>query len=181
MAASSAEAFATPLGLVPVDTEAVIGICSLLHVGMVEEAHAQEHSLEVHLPFLQVVLNDFKIVPLVVGGRSDADLAKVIAQLWGGLETRFVISSDLSHYHDYATAWEMDWATSRAIEELRPEDISESQACGRIPIRGLLRAALQHGLHACTVDLRNSGDTAGPRHQVVGYGAFVLEEPSGSG
>jgi MEMO1 family protein len=176
VAASSAEAFATPLGLVPVDTEAVAGICSLAQVGVRDEAHAREHSLEVHLPFLQVVLNDFKIVPLVAGDVSDAGLAEVIGALWGGLETRLVISSDLSHYHDYATAREMDWATSRAVEALRPENISESQACGRLPICGLLRAARQHGLDARMVDLRNSGDTAGPRNSVVGYGAFVFED-----
>ena len=145
---------------------------------MLDEAHACEHSLEVHLPFLQVVLRDFQIVPLVVGNASEADVAEVIAALWGGPETRFVISSDLSHYLSYAEAREMDSATSRAIEQLRPEEISETQACGRIPICGLLRAARQHGLRAQTVDLRNSGDTAGPRNQVVGYGAFVLAEES---
>ena len=181
LAASSAEAFATPLGLVPVDTGVVRRICSLPQVSPLDEAHAREHSLEVHLPFLQVVLNNFKIVPLVVGDASDADVAEVIAALWGGPETRFVISSDLSHYHRYAEARKLDLATSRAIEQLHPEAISEPQACGRIPIRGLLRAARQHGLRARTVDLRNSGDTAGPRNQVVGYGAFVLEEPAASG
>ena len=89
------------------------------------------------------MLNNFKIVPLVVGDASDADVAEVIAALWGGPETRFVISSDLSHYHRYAEARKLDLATSRAIEQLHPEAISEPQACGRIPIRGLLRAARQ--------------------------------------
>lgn len=182
LAATSAEAFATPLGLVPVDTDAVRQICSLPQVSLLDEAHAREHSLEVHLPFLQIVLDDFKIVPLVTGNVTDWQVAEVIATLWDGPETRFVISSDLSHYHDYAEARELDFATSQAIEKLRPEEIGEPQACGRIPICGLLRAARQHGLRARTVDLRNSGDTAGPRSQVVGYGAFVFEdEPSDPG
>ncbi|MGA2176129.1 MAG: AmmeMemoRadiSam system protein B [Verrucomicrobiota bacterium] len=175
LAASSAEAFATPIGLVPVDTDAVRQICALPQVIVLDEAHAREHALEVQLPFLQVVLGDFRIVPLVVNEAGDEAVARVIDALWGGPETRFVISSDLSHYHAYSSAQELDSVTRRAIEELRPQDIEEEQACGRIPIRGLLRAARQHHLRARAVDLRNSGDTAGPRSQVVGYGAFVFE------
>ena len=176
LAASSADAFETPLGLVPVDTDAVRRICSLPQVSLLDEAHAREHSLEVLLPFLQIALDDFKIVPLVTGSATDLQVAEVIAALWGGPETRFVISSDLSHYLEYSEARALDLATSRAIEELRPEEILESQACGQIPIRGLLHAAREHGLRARTMDLRNSGDTAGPRSEVVGYGAFVFEE-----
>ena len=176
LAASSAEAFATPLGSVPVDAEASHEIRSLPQVVVLDPAHADEHSLEVHLPFLQIVLDDFKIVPLIVGDASDEEVGQVIDRLWGGPETRFVISSDLSHYYDYGTAQRLDRATADAIEQLRPEDINEDQACGRIPVRGILCAAREHGLHARTVDLRNSGDTAGPRHQVVGYGAWAFEE-----
>ena len=157
------------------DTEAVGRICALPQVTVLDAAHAREHSLEVQLPFLQVVLGDFQIVPLVVGKAADEEVAGVIDALWGGPETRFVISSDLSHYQAYSRARELDAATGRAIEQLRPQDIAEAQACGRVPIRGLLRAARQHGLCARTVDLRNSGDTAGPRSQVVGYGAFVFD------
>ena len=176
LAAAGAEAFTTPLGLVPVDTEAVRQACRLRQVSVLDEAHAREHSLEVQLPFLQTVLDDFKIVPLLTGDVTDAQVAEVITALWGGPETCFVISSDLSHYCSYAVARELDLATSRAIEHLRPGRVAETQACGHIAICGLLRAALQHHLHARTVDLRNSGDTAGPRHEVVGYGAFVFEE-----
>ena len=174
LAAAGAEAFATPLGLVPVDTEAVGRICALPQVMVLDAAHAREHSLEVQLPFLQVVLGDFQIVPLAVGEADEEEVARVIEALWGGPETRLVISSDLSHYHTSAQAREWDAATGRAVEQLRPQDIAEEQACGRVPICGLLRAARQHGLCARTVDLRNSGDTAGPRSQVVGYGAFVF-------
>jgi hypothetical protein len=176
LATTSAETWVTPLGTIPVDTAAIQQIRPLRQVSVLDQAHAYEHSLEVHLPFLQVVLADFRIVPLVVGDASDKDVAEVIAALWDGDETRFVISSDLSHYHDYATARELDTATAHAIESLKPQDIGEEQACGRIPIRGLLRAARTHGLHVRTVDLRNSGDTAGPRDQVVGYGAWAFEE-----
>jgi AmmeMemoRadiSam system protein B len=178
LAASGCEAFATPLGLVPVDLEVIRQICSLPQVAILDGAHVHEHSLEVQLPFLQVVLTDFKIVPLVVGEATEQQVAGVIDVLWAGPETRFVISSDLSHYHDYADAQELDSLTSRAIEQLRPQDIAEEHACGRIPIRGLLHSARRHGLRARLVDLRNSGDTAGPRHEVVGYGAFVFQ-PAG--
>ena len=176
LATVSAESFATPLGLVPVDTDAVREICSLPQVCILDETHAREHSIEVHLPFLQALLNDFKIVPLAVGDASDEEVAAVIDALWDGPSTRFVISSDLSHYHEYTRAKELDSFTSRAIEGLRPEDITEEHACGRVPIRGLLESARRHGLHAHTVDLRNSGDTAGSHSEVVGYGAFVFEE-----
>jgi AmmeMemoRadiSam system protein B len=176
LAASSAEAFATPLGPVPVDAEGVRELLSLSQVAVLDQAHAYEHSLEVHLPFLQVVLADFKIVPLVVGDASDEEVAEVIEALWGGDETRFVISSDLSHYLDYTTAQKLDQATARAIESLKPQNVGVEQACGRIPVRGLLHAARRHGLRVRTADLRNSGDTAGPRHQVVGYGAWTFEE-----
>jgi len=176
LAAASAQAFATPLGLVPVELEAVGRICALPQVMVLDQAHAREHSLEVQLPFLQVALGDFQIVPLLLNNAADEVVDRVLDALWGGPETCWVISSDLSHYHAYASAREMDAATSRAIEQLRPQDITEDQACGRVPICALLRAARRHGLRARTVDLRNSGDTAGQRSQVVGYGAFVFEE-----
>jgi len=175
LATTSPEAWATPLGTVPVDTEAVRKITTLPQVRIVDKAHAREHSLEVHLPLLQVVLDEFRIVPLVVGEAEEEEVAQVIETLWGGDETRFVISSDLSHYYDYASARELDASTARAIELLRPQEIGREQACGRLPIQGMLRAATAHGLRAETVDRRNSGDTAGPRSEVVGYGAWVFE------
>jgi len=176
LATTSAEIWATPLGAIPVDTAAVRELRPLPHVSVLDEAHAHEHSLEVHLPFLQIVLADFKIVPMVVGDASDQQVSEVLEKLWGGPETLIVISSDLSHYQDYETANRMDRATAKAVEKLRPEDIGEEQACGRIPMRGLLRAARSHGLRVRTVDLRNSGDTVGPRSEVVGYGAWAFEE-----
>jgi AmmeMemoRadiSam system protein B len=176
LATSSAEAFATPLGLVPVDVEAVRAVRSLPQVSEMDEAHAHEHSLEVQLPFLQCVLGDFMLVPLAVGDATPEEISEVLDALWGGPETRFVISSDLSHYQDFQTARRLDRATAKAIEALKPAAIGEERACGRMPIRGLLQAARRHGLRARTVDLRSSGDTAGPRDKVVGYGAFVFEE-----
>jgi AmmeMemoRadiSam system protein B len=133
-----------------------------------------EHCLEVQLPFLQLVLDDFRIVPFLVGEAGTDEVAEVLERLWGGAETLIVISSDLSHYLDYDSAKRIDTETSRAIEALRPEAIGYNQACGRNPLNGLLREAQRHGLHARTLDLRSSGDTAGPRTQVVGYGAYAL-------
>jgi len=173
---SSAEAFATPLGNVQLDTECTRALAAVPQVVVLDEAHAYEHSLEVHLPFLQVVLDDFRLVPIVVGDAKDTEVADVIDKLWGGPETRIIISSDLSHYCDYKTAQELDRAAADAIERLCPDEISDEQACGAAPIRGMLHAAKRRGLRGRTVDLRNSGDTAGPRTRVVGYGAFVFEE-----
>lgn len=174
IAVSGMDAFATPLGRVPVDHEAVEQVRQLPGVGFLEQAHAQEHSLEVHLPFLQEVLGDFKLVPLVVGDAHPPEVGAVLEALWGGPETLIVISSDLSHYHDYQTARAMDRETSNAIEKLRFEDIGYDQACGRNPVNGLLWVARRKGLQCETLDLRNSGDTAGTRDQVVGYGAYVF-------
>lgn len=174
LAATGAEQFATPLGKVPIDKNAIEIIHDLPQVEVLDAAHVMEHSLEVQLPFLQEVLGEFSLVPLAVGDASSEEVAEVLEKLWGGPETLIVISSDLSHYHDYRTAQKMDLATSKAIESLRPEDIGYEQACGRIPISGLLLAAKKHGLRAQMIDLRNSGDTAGPRDEVVGYGAYVF-------
>jgi len=174
LACSRMAYFATPLGNIPVDKAAIDEISTLPQVSTLEHAHAQEHSLEVQLPFLQAVLGDFSVIPLVVGEASPEQVGEVLEKLWGGEETLIVISSDLSHYHDYETAQKMDKLTSQAIENLRPEDIHYEQACGRIPLSGLLQVARARGMHAQTVDLRNSGDTAGPRNQVVGYGAYVF-------
>ncbi len=174
LAASRMTHFITPLGPIPVDQPAIETIIALPQVSIVEQAHEQEHSLEVQLPFLQQVLSDFSIIPLVVGDASFDQVGEVLDKLWGGEETLIVISSDLSHYHDYETAQRMDQLTSQAIENLSPEEIDYEQACGRIPVNGLLHVARRRGLHAQTVDLRNSGDTAGSKSQVVGYGAYVF-------
>lgn len=176
LATSSAQAFATPLGEVCVDEPGVRQACQLRRVTVSDEAHREEHSLEVQLPFLQYVLEDFQIVPLLAVEATGNDVAEVIESLWGGPETRFVISSDLSHHHSYDEARRLDFVTSRNIEQLRANEIREEHACGWIPIRGLLGAARRRRLHVRTVDLRNSGDTAGPSDRVVGYGAFLFEE-----
>jgi len=175
LAATSAEYFSTPLGLVRIDQPAMDAILVLPQVRVMDEAHREEHSLEVQLPFLQSVLGaDFSLIPLVVGEADSDSVAEVIETLWGDRETLILISSDLSHYQDYHTAQRLDSATSRAIEQLNPQAIDYQQACGRNPVNGLLLAAQHHKLHAKTLDLRNSGDTAGSRDRVVGYGAYAF-------
>jgi hypothetical protein len=175
LALSSAQFFETPLGRVAVDAAAIAAIRTLPQVSVSDAAHEREHSLEVHLPFLQEVLGNFSLVPLVVGDAGPAEVGDVLERLWGGPETLIVVSSDLSHYHDYATAQLLDRATSHAIETLDGESISYHHACGRNPVAGLLHVARRKGLQAHTVDLRNSGDTAGARDSVVGYGAYVFK------
>jgi hypothetical protein len=174
LAAPCAEAFATPLGAVALDRGALAQAARLRQVGRSDPAHADEHSLEVQIPFLQRRLGSFELAPLVVGDAEPEQVDEVIEALWGGPETLVVVSSDLSHYLDYETARRIDARTTRAIEALAPERIDLDQACGCIPVQGLLLAARRHGLRARAVDVRNSGDTAGPRDRVVGYGAYVL-------
>jgi AmmeMemoRadiSam system protein B len=174
-ACSSADYFATPLGNVPLDRQSIEKLSRLPFVTELDQAHVLEHSLEVHVPFLQEVLGDFQLVPVVVGECSPEDVDQLLETLWGGDETLIVVSSDLSHYHDYDTAKQMDSATCRAIEALNYDAIDSYHACGVMPLRGLLYAAKKHGMRVTTVDCRNSGDTAGPRDQVVGYGSWVIE------
>ncbi|MDR3441186.1 AmmeMemoRadiSam system protein B [Telmatospirillum sp.] len=174
LAVPSVEAFETPLGRIPLDRPAIARLLQQPEVNVIDAAHAQEHSLEVHLPFLQTILHRFTLIPVVVGHASIEQVADAIGDVWGDGETLIVVSSDLSHYHDYDTARDMDSRTADAIERLDPESLEQDQACGRGPIAGLLRQAKLHGLQAETVDLRNSGDTAGPRDKVVGYGAWAF-------
>jgi MEMO1 family protein len=174
LAASSATVFQSPLGPVPVDKDALTRICKLPQVTILDSAHRREHSLEVHLPFLQIALAGFKLVPLVAGEATAEEVGSVLDELWGGDETCIVISSDLSHYHDYRTARQTDRETARLIEALSWKDLDGDQACGCRPIGGLLWAAKKRGLRCRAVDLRNSGDTSGTRDRVVGYGAFVF-------
>ncbi|MBD3669946.1 MAG: AmmeMemoRadiSam system protein B [Gammaproteobacteria bacterium] len=175
LALSSAQSFATPLGTILVDHGMDEALLKLPAVAILDEAHSREHSLEVHLPFLQVLLSDFELIPMVVGDAAPQEVAQVLEMLWGKEETLIVISSDLSHYHDYATARQRDQATTSAIEALRYEDLGFDDACGRNPIRGLLYYSRRHGLHGTAIDVRNSGDTAGPKDRVVGYGAYVFQ------
>ncbi|HRF71382.1 MAG TPA: AmmeMemoRadiSam system protein B [Accumulibacter sp.] len=173
LALPSTSGFATPLGVVPLDAAAIADIEALPQVVVSDAAHAMEHSLEVQLPFLQSVLDDFTLVPLAVGRALAAQVAEVLERLWGGDETLIVISSDLSHYLPYAVARETDAETARRIVALDPP-LDHQQACGATPVNGLLLAARRHGLQAQLIDLRNSGDTAGDRSRVVGYGAFAF-------
>ncbi len=172
LALPSVDGFATPLGVMPVDPGARGALRGLPQVVSSDRAHAGEHSLEVELPFVHEVLGDVAIVPIAVGDATDGEAAQVLERLWGGPETCVVISSDLSHYHRYATAQRLDEETARAIEQLEPEAIGRDQACGCVGVRAVLLVARAHGLTAERLDLRNSGDTAGARDGVVGYGAF---------
>ena len=175
LSVSSAEAFVTPLGNIFVDQEAVQKIIHLPFVEYIEQAHTFEHSLEVQLPFLQEVLDNFTIVPIVAGDATPDQVDQVLKALWGGDETLIVISSDLSHYHDYATAQQLDQSTTRMIEQLQYDQLNFDSACGRVPVSGLLKFAKEHSFNIKTIDLRNSGDTAGDKNRVVGYGAYVID------
>ncbi len=175
LALPSTQAFATPLGIVAVDREAVAAALALPQVSTSDMAHAFEHALEVQLPFLQIVLGEFRIVPFAVGDASPREVSDVIELLWGGPETLIVVSSDLSHYHRYDDARDIDRGTSDAILALAA-NLDHQQACGATPINGLLLAARRHGLRPELLDLRNSGDTAGDKSRVVGYASFAFSD-----
>ncbi len=176
LAATSAGAFETPLGTVPVDIAAVSKALTFPEVETRDEIHCRDHALEVQLPFLQVVLDRFQIIPLLVGRASATIVAELLEAFWDGGATLIVVSSDLSHYLSYVEARETDQATAEAIEGLDEQALEPRSACGRNAIAGLLQASRRHRLKCRTVDLRNSGDTAGRSDRVVGYGAFVFSD-----
>lgn len=176
LAVSGATHFSTPLGLIPIDIEAVKALQQVECVVQLDEAHSLEHSLEVQLPFLQEMLGSFKLIPLVAGDVSPEQVADVLERIWGGPETLIVISSDLSHYHHYETARKMDRITADAVQSFKPDQIGFEAACGRTGLNALLIVAKKRGLTIKLVDLRNSGDTAGTQEQVVGYGGWILSE-----
>ena len=152
---------------------------TLLQRGDVVEAdapHAQEHCLEVQLPFLQLLFDDFTLLPLVLGSIAPEHVAAALAQVWGDAATLVLVSSDLSHYHAYAQARQIDAATSAAILR-RETTLAGEQACGAVGINGLLHLAGQRQLAVSEIARCNSGDTAGDRSRVVGYGAFAVHEP----
>jgi MEMO1 family protein len=176
IALPNAEAFRMPLGDVPLDPEAIEALRDLPQVHFVDAPHQPEHALEVELPFLQIVLADFALVPLLVGEAMPDEVAEVLDRLWNGPGSLLVVSSDLSHYEPYARAQAHDAATAAAIERLDGTSLGPRDACGYLPIAGLLIEASRRGMQVLRLDLRNSGDTAGPRDQVVGYGAWAFCE-----
>lgn len=180
IAVPTCEHFTTPLGNVPVDPVVTEAVVNFRQVVQSDYAHALEHSLEVELPFLQTLLGEFNLVPLAVGDVAPQAVAEVIDSLWGGDETLIVVSTDLSHYLPYEDAQHIDEETARRIVDCDPI-INHYQACGATPLNALLLAARQHGLRAKRLDLRNSGDTAGDRSRVVGYGAFAFLDPAPRG
>ncbi len=170
----------TPLGEVAVDLEAIHGVARQLSISADAAAHAYEHSLEVELPFLQRVAPRAKVVPLLTSRAEPHQVAAVLEALWGGPETVVVISSDLSHYLPYEAGRERDRHTADQVLACEPV-LTGDDACGAVAINGLLVLARRRELRIELVDLRSSGDTAGPRDEVVGYAAFaVYERPRGA-
>ena len=177
LALPGVDSFATPLGEIEVDQAAIAQLAHLPQVVVSRAAHAQEHSLEVQLPFLQSVLEDFKLVPLAVGNATPTEVAEVLEALWGGPETLIVISSDLSHYLSYHAAQTIDQRTVQSMLAL-DGTVTHEQACGGTPVNGLLLAARHHHLKPELLGLCNSGDTAGDKGRVVGYAALAFTAPT---
>lgn len=174
LAISDVQYFRTPLGDTPIDIPAIRQLLCAPQVQVMDAAHWQEHSLEVQLPFLQTVLDDFSLIPIVVGDATVSEVHQVLDMLWGGPETLIVISSDLSHYHDYSTAQYIDRSTCEAIEHFDLDHIDAKQACGSIGVKSLLRAAKNRSMVVHTLGLSNSGDSSGDQQRVVGYGSWAF-------
>ncbi len=179
LALPDADAFATPLGEIELDRPAIASLAGLNQVVVSAAAHTLEHSLEVQLPFLQTVLDNFKLVPLAVGDATPAEVAEVLDTLWGGPETVIVISSDLSHFLPYELAQTVDQETVHSILSMNGT-LNHHQACGSTPVNGLVLAAKRHHLKPKLLDLCNSGDTAGDKNRVVGYASFAFLEETGN-
>jgi len=175
LALPEVEAFETPLGRIPVDAESVRALADLPQVVKSEPAHAQEHSLEVQLPFLQRMLGTFSLVPLAAGAATAEEVAQVLDRLWGGPETLIVISTDLSHYHAYDEARRVDGATLDRIQD-RATDIRHDEACGATALNGFLSLCRARNLPVRLLAACNSGDTAGGKERVVGYSALAVYE-----
>ena len=173
LALPGSDVFRTPLGDIEIDQAAVASISALPQVVESEQAHALEHSLEVQLPFLQRVLDDFRLLPLAVGDATPEEVAEVLNVLWDDEQTLIIVSSDLSHFHSYTEALKIDTQTVEHILALKPH-LTHEQACGGTPVNGMLLAARQHGLTPELIDFRNSGDTAGDKNRVVGYASFAF-------
>lgn len=174
LAVPESDVFKTPLGNIPIDQKGIQLLADLPQVIASDQAHREEHSLEVQLPFLQEILGDFSLIPLVVGDAERHEVAEVLNRLWGDEHTLIVISTDLSHYHEYKEAKRIDQMTSDAIVNLKPDLIGYEDACGRNGLKGLMTVAEEKNLAVEILDLRNSGDTAGDKNRVVGYGAYVF-------
>lgn len=169
-------AFRTPVGDIPVDRDAIARLLRVRGVGVLTDAFRPEHSLDVHLPFLRRALGEgWTLVPMMVGDADPLLVDEALDAVWGDESTAIVVSSDLSHYHDYDTARGIDTTTSAAIETLRADVITPQHACGHLSVNGLLQRARRLNMRATAVDVRNSGDTAGPKDRVVGYGSYLFE------
>ena len=179
IAVPDADRFRTPLGEILLDAEAIRRLTQTAAVTVSASAHEDEHSLEVQLPFLQTVLGQFTLLPLVVGDATPDQVAAVIESEWGGSETLIVVSSDLSHYLTDDRARIADAKTVAEILALRPR-LGYRQACGAAPVNGLLTAARRRGLRPVALDVRNSSQTAGDPERVVGYASFAFVAERGA-
>ncbi|MES0488785.1 MAG: AmmeMemoRadiSam system protein B [Leptospirales bacterium] len=175
VALHSASNFKSPLGLIPIDQKAILDLAKTFNLTPFNEAHIQEHSLEVQLPFIQLALPKVKLIPMVVGHCNINLLAEILEFFWNE-ETLYLISSDLSHFHDYETAVKMDSTTTKQIIDLDYESIGLENACGCLGIKAFLKVAKNHNLKVEAIDVRNSGDASGSHDSVVGYGSFAFWE-----
>ncbi|MDH5654459.1 MAG: AmmeMemoRadiSam system protein B [Spirochaetia bacterium] len=177
LAIPDCDAFVTPLGKISVNKELYPELVKLPFISINDEAHKDEHCIEVQLPFLQRLFTSFQIIP-VLAGNADEEQIQTLFDLTSGKIDLIIVSSDLSHYNSYETAKNLDRNAANSIEALDPFSLESEQACGSRPIKGLLLYAKRAGLKVKTLVLQNSGDVSGSRSSVVGYGSFIFYKHS---
>lgn len=176
VALPDADALSTPLGRIPID-ESANSLIGDPDVRVNAEAYAKEHSIEVELPFLQVRLGTFSVLPLLVGDIDPARLSGMIDRLWGGPDTLIVISTDLTHFMTAAQASKLDANTASKIETAEPDGLTGREACGVRALGSFLMVASRRGLRITRLALTHSGAVTGDDSRVVGYGAWMAQEP----
>jgi AmmeMemoRadiSam system protein B len=174
IAITSKTNYVTPLGNVPIDTNTMIHLLNLPQITMFDEVHEKEHSLELQLPFLQTILQSFSLIPLIIGETASHSILEVLNKLWGGDETVFVFSSNLSHYQNYDTAQQWDQTTSQVIKTLEWQFQPPDSICNISMLKSLITMARQKSLKSKVLETRNSGDMTGIKERVVGYGSFIF-------
>lgn len=175
IAITSKDCYLTPFGEVIIDSDAMMTLLNFPQVVMFDDAHIKEHSIEIHLPFLQTILPSFSLVPLIIGETNSYNILEILEKLWEQEETLIIASMNLSHYQTYNIAQELDQRTSQAIESLHWQSLQTNQICNIHLISSLLQLAHQKSLTPKTIKVCNSGDLTGIKNRVVGYGAFIFQ------
>ncbi len=170
----NARKFACPIGDIPVNAELLSILKTNDSVYNDDEAFNFEHGLETHFPFISYIFRDISFLPLIVGNIDTQKLSDIFNLFWQADDILFIISSDLSHFHNYEICKTLDHETTQHIINLNYEKINHDAACGYYPLCGALKLAKDNNQKCYLLSLKNSGDSIGDKDSVVGYGSFII-------